>query len=147
MPVPCRTRLANGVLGVVTALVALSSAGYWAWDASVRFRVDTAVPAVMLGRPGCVTAAAFSGPDGRRQVVNLRRYKSNCIDAQPGARVTVYYDRSDPSVHARSRSWWWPALLTLPMLPVGYVGIGTVQRAVRPAACPGRFGGPGSTGS
>lgn len=136
MPGPHRPRLLNGLLGLVVALITLSAVGFSAWEASVRLRADTATQAVMTGEPGCVTAAEFNAPDGSRQVVSLRRYKGNCIDAQPGRRVTVYYDRDDPSVHTRSRRWWWSALLALVMLPLAYLGVRTVQRSVRPARFP-----------
>ncbi len=126
-----RSRLLSGLLGAALTLVAFAVAAVEIHEVSVRMRVDTPVQAVTVGEPGCITAAAFVGPDGQQRLVDLRRYKSNCIDGQPGDRVTVYYAADDPAVYARTQQWWGPALLALLPLALGCLGVLSVVRAVR----------------
>jgi hypothetical protein len=138
-----------GAAAVLLLLVAGSVVlAHEAWD---RARVDTAVAAVAVGEPGCVTAARFTGPDGVERTVEVRRYKGACRSGDPGDRVTVYYDADDPAVTAAGRAWWWPALLAVvlagpalllargvvrPTAPVRARSSGRRSAAPAPAAAP-----------
>ncbi len=84
-----------------------------------RLRVDTPVQAVAQGKPGCVNAATFTGPDGVVRRVDVTVYKGACQDLDPGDAMTVYYDAGDPAVTAPSQAWWWTLLPTLVALAMG----------------------------
>jgi hypothetical protein len=131
VPLSVRSRVVTGLLGAAVAAVGFGLAAFQTKEVADRLRADTAVQAQTTGEPDCIVGAAFTTPDGRRQVVDLRRYKGNCLSGQPGQAVTVYYDASDPTVTTETRSVWWPALLVLLSLTFVLLGGPTLLAAVR----------------
>ena len=91
-----------GALGALFAAITAVSA----YEASVRWRVDTPVEGVAIGSPGCVTAVRFVAADGTSHSVDVRGYKAGCARGAPGDRVTVWYDAADPRVNAPDQRWW-----------------------------------------
>lgn len=133
-PRPRRRVLA--LLPLVVLLVALAGATVAGARAVDRLRVDTPVEAVAQGEPGCVTSATFTDPGGTARSVDVTTYKSNCLDLDPGATVTVFYDRDDPSVVASSRAWGWSAIAAVAALALAGVaarGLWTDLAALRAA--------------
>lgn len=108
-----RYRFGTVLLRVAFVAVFATLAAFALWQASLRWRVDTAVDGVAVGSPGCVHEVAFTAPDGVEHRVPVWAYKRSCIDRDPGERINVWFDSSDPSVNAPDRSWWWPALIAL----------------------------------
>lgn len=111
------------LLALVVAAVGLLGAAYFATQGLDQVRVDTAVEAVAQGEPGCVTSAVFTGPDGVERAVDVRVYKANCLDRDPGDTLTVFYDSNDPSVTAARQSWWWAFLGAAAGLAFAGVGV------------------------
>ncbi len=114
----------------VVAVVAVVLVVVGALDVRRTRQADTAVEAVAEGRPGCVNAAAFVGPDGVQRTVDVTGYKGSCRDLDPGDRVTVYYDADDPSVTADGRSWWWSGLGVVAALAMAAVALRGVALGV-----------------
>ncbi len=120
----------SALLALTVLVVALVGAGYVGAGALDRFRADTPVEAVAVGEPGCVRAAAFTGPDGVERQVDVTVYKSNCLDREPGDAITVFYDAGDPAVTASSQAWWWSLLLTIAALALAAVAARGLWRAL-----------------
>lgn len=119
-------------------LVVLLGVGtYFAVQAWVRFRVDTPVLAEALGKPGCISTAVFTAPDGTRHEVDLRVYKGLCRGGKnPGDVVEVWYLASDPSVNAPDRDWGWYAAATSGLLAVAVWLVVSARRGVPEPGAP-----------
>lgn len=121
------SRSKAALVPAVLALFFLAVTANAGLEASTRLRVDTPVEAVLEGEPGCITNGRYT-VDDRTYTVDLRRYKANCIDGTPGGTTTVWYDDSDPSVAAPSRSW---SLWLVPLLGGGALALLGLRAAVR----------------
>ncbi len=126
---PWRDRLLPLVIVLVGLLIALTQLV----EVVDRVRSDTAVRGTTVGESGCVTGARFTDPAGTAHVVDLRVYKANCVDGEPGESVTVYFDADDPDTFAATRSLWWPGLLTALGAVVVAVGVRGLVRGPAPA--------------
>lgn len=119
------------VIPLLAGLIFLSVSLFAVYETSVRIRVDTPIEAVGIGEPGCVVAAAFTDRDGVERVADVRRYRANCIAANPGDSITVYYDASNPAVHSSTRSWWWSALIAITCFWVAWIALHAISKVMR----------------
>ncbi len=94
----------------VLVLVAGALTGFALFRGVSQVLADTPVSAEARGEPGCVTTAVYTGPDGIERSVDVRVYKANCLAADPGDTLRVYYDADHPQITAANRSWWWSLL-------------------------------------